>query len=318
MFGAPHVRNIAFIIMKNIKDFAKELSLDVKTIEKLTRDSFNYYHFTIPKGNGEKRLITAPKGKLKVIQKWILVNYLERFAVAECATAFIKGKHGIRINAEAHRCNKYILEFDLKDFFPNIKFWDVQNLFLRMNLTRKISLLFAKLCTFDKRLPQGAITSPYISNLICYDLDLELLQLCSYNDVTYTRYADDLTFSSDSLDLLLSLMKGISDIICHHGFKVNYEKTKILYPSNKQTITGITINNGEIKANKKLKRMVRAKLYYGIKNNDIRELDVILGYIAFINSIEPDYKLRLYNYLLSLLRKYDREDVWGLLKTLSQ
>ena len=63
--------------ISDIKDFAKELSLDVKTIEKLTRDNFNYYHFTIPKGNGKKRLITAPKGKLKVIQKWILLNYLE-------------------------------------------------------------------------------------------------------------------------------------------------------------------------------------------------------------------------------------------------
>lgn len=304
--------------MKNIKDFAKELSLDVKTIEKLTRDSFNYYHFTIPKGNGEKRLITAPKGKLKVIQKWILVNYLEKFAVAECATAFIKGKHGIRINAEAHRCNKYILEFDLKDFFPNIKFWDVQNLFLSMNLTRKISLLFAKLCTFDKRLPQGAITSPYISNLICYDLDLKLLELCNDYDITYTRYADDLTFSSDSLYLLFRLMKEISDIICNHGFKINYEKTKILYPSDKQTITGVTINNGIIKADKKLKRMIRAKLYYGVKNNNIPELDKLIGYIAYVTSIEFDYKLRLYNYFSSLLQKFNREDSWGLLKILNK
>ena len=178
--------------MKNIRDFAKELSLDVKTIEKLTRDNFNYYHFTIPKGNGRKRLITAPKGKLKVIQKWILVNYLEKFAVAKCATAFIKGRRGIEVNAKAHQHNKYILEFDLKDFFPNIRFWDVQNLFLRMNLNRNISLLFAKLCTYNGYLPQGAITSPYISNLMCYDLDLKLLELSNEYNITYTRYADDL------------------------------------------------------------------------------------------------------------------------------
>ena len=123
--------------MKNIKDFANELSLDVRTIEKLSRDKFNYYHFTIPKGNGEKRLITAPKGKLKVIQKWILVNYLEKFSVAKCATAFIKGKQGILVNAKSHQGNKYLLEFDLKNFLPNISFWDVQNLFLRMNLSSR-------------------------------------------------------------------------------------------------------------------------------------------------------------------------------------
>ena len=304
--------------MKNIKDFAKELSLDVKTIEKLTRDNFNYYHFTIPKRNGKKRLITAPKGKLKVIQKWILVNYLERYAIAECATAFIKGEHGIRVNAEAHLNNKYILEFDLKDFFPNIKFWAVRDLFLRMNLTRKISLLFAKLCTYNKRLPQGAITSPYISNLICYDLDLELLELCNNYDITYTRYADDLTFSSDSLYLLFSLMKEISDIIRSHGFKINYEKTKILYPSAKQTITGITLNNGTIKADKKLKRMIRTKLYYGVKNNNITELTKLIGYIAYVNSIESDYKLRLYDYFSSLLQKFSKEDSWGLLKILNK
>ncbi|CDF00349.1 retron-type reverse transcriptase [Clostridium sp. CAG:813] len=304
--------------MKNIKDFAKELSLDVKTIEKLTRDNFNYYHFTIPKGNGEKRLITAPKGKLKVIQKWILVNCLEKFAVAECATAFIKGKHGIRVNAESHQYNKYILEFDLKDFFPNISFWDVQNLFLRMNLSQKLSILFAKLCTYDGYLPQGAITSPYISNLICYDLDLKLLELCDYYDITYTRYADDLTFSSDELYLLLSLMQEISSIIHYYGFKVNYNKTKVLLPSNKQTITGITVNNGEIKVDKKLKRMVRAKLYYGIKNNDIKDFDILLGFISYICSIEIDYKSKMISYVQYLLNKFGRHDNWGLLKILNK
>lgn len=304
--------------MKNIKDFAKELSLDVKTIEKLTRDNFNYYHFTIPKGDGEKRLITAPKGKLKVIQKWILVNFLEKYAVAKCATAFIKGKQGIRINAESHRCNKYILEFDLKDFFPNIGFWDVQNLFLRMNLSRKLSILFTKLCTFNGYLPQGAITSPYISNLICYDLDLKLLELCDAYDITYTRYADDLTFSSNDLYLLLSIMQEISNIIHYYGFKINYEKTKVLLPSNKQTITGITVNNCQIKVDKKLKRMVRAKLYYGIKYNDIKDRDILLGYISYIYSVESDYKAKTISYIKFLLKKFEKDDVCGILRVLNK
>lgn len=304
--------------MKNIKDFATQLSLDPITIKKLTRDNFNYYQFTISKSNGKKRLITAPRGKLKVVQKWILVNYLEKFAVAECANAFVKGKHGIRANAEVHKYNKYILEFDLKDFFPNIKFWDVYDLFLRMNLNKKISLLFAKLCTYEKHLPQGAITSPYISNLICYDLDLRLLELSNYYDITYTRYADDLTFSSDDLYLLFSLMKEISGIIHYYGFKINNEKTKILLPSSKQTITGITVNNGEIKVDKKLKRMVRAKLYYGIKNNDINDFDILLGFISYICSIEDDYKSKVIAYIEFLLNKFGRTDNWQLLRILNK
>lgn len=304
--------------MKNIRDFAKELSLDVKTIEKLTRDNFNYYHFTIPKGNGRKRLITAPKGKLKVIQKWILVNYLEKFAVAKCATAFIKGIRGIEVNAKAHQHNKYILEFDLKDFFPNIRFWDVQNLFLRMNLNRNISLLFAKLCTYNGYLPQGAITSPYISNLMCYDLDLKLLELSNEYNITYTRYADDLTFSSNDLYLLFSMMQKISDVIHYYGFKVNFEKTKVLLPSNKQTITGITVNNGEIKVDKKLKRMVRAKLYYGIKNNEIHNFDILLGFISYICSIESDYRSKMISYIEYLLNKFERTDIWGFLRILNK
>lgn len=113
-------------------------------------------------------------------------------------------------------------------------------------------------------------------------------------------------------------MKEISDIIRSHGFKINYEKTKILYPSAKQTITGITINNGTIKADKKLKRMIRTKLYYGVKNNNITELTKLIGYIAYVNSIESDYKLRLYDYFSSLLQKFSKEDSWGLLKILNK
>ncbi len=304
--------------MKNIKDFAKELSLDVKTIAKLTRDNFNYYHFTIPKGNEDKRLITAPKGKLKVIQKWILVNFLEKYAVAECATAFIKGKQGIKINARAHQHNKYILEFDLKDFFTNIGFDSVQNLFSRMKLNREIAILFTKLCTYNGYLPQGAITSPYISNLICYDLDLELIDICNDYNIMYTRYADDLTFSSNNLYLLLSKMQEISSIIRYYGFKINYDKTKVLLPSDKQTITGITVNNGEIKVDKKLKRMVRAKLYYGIKNNHIKDLDMLLGFISYICSIEYDYKVKIISYIEYLLNKFEKKDNWGFLRILNK
>ena len=149
-------------------------------------------------------------------------------------------------------------------------------------------------------------------------MDLKLLELCDYYDITYTRYADDLTFTSDELYLLLSLMQEISSIIHYYGFKVNYNKTKVLLPSNKQTITGITVNNGEIKVDKKLKRMVRAKLYYGIKNNDIKDFDILLGFISYICSIEIDYKSKMISYVQYLLNKFGRHDNWGLLKILNK
>ena len=149
-------------------------------------------------------------------------------------------------------------------------------------------------------------------------VNLKLLELCDYYDITYTRYADDLTFSSDELYLLLSLMKDISNIIRYYGFKINYEKTKVLLPSNKQTITGITVNNGEIKVDKKLKRMVRAKLYYGIKNNDIKNFDILLGFISYICSIEIGYKSKMVSYIKYLLNKFGKNDIWGLIKILDK
>ena len=110
--------------------------------------------------------------------------------------AFVPKNNGLKSNAEYHKKNIFLLEMDIKNFFGTIKEGQVFKLFCNIGYNTKVSTILTSLCTFDGELPQGAVTSPYLANLILYHLDIRLNGLCSRKDIVYTRYADDLSFSS--------------------------------------------------------------------------------------------------------------------------
>jgi RNA-directed DNA polymerase len=167
-------------------------------------------------------------------------------------------------NAKPHIGKKNILVIDLKDFFTTIRAKRVKNLFSSWGINDEIASTLALLCTYKGTLPMGAPTSPILSNLCSYELDLKLMQFCELNHVTYSRYADDLTFSSNE-NISDELIQSIIQLIRENGFEINYKKLRRIGSNRKQKITGIIVNE-KLSVERKLKKRLRA-IEHDIKLN---------------------------------------------------
>ncbi|MHA1692184.1 MAG: reverse transcriptase family protein, partial [Candidatus Heimdallarchaeaceae archaeon] len=177
---------------------------------------------------------------------------------------FVQGK-SIFDNAKAHRKNKVVIKFDIKDFFPSITFPRVRGMFMQFpfNYSKEKSTALAQICCLENSgpIPQGAITSPYISNMICRKLDSRLAGYAIKSKLRYSRYADDMVFSSNFSQLdIQTITKHIHQIIEDEGFVVNEAKTKVLRKNQPQTITGILVNEG-LNVRRTYIRNIRAMLY---------------------------------------------------------
>lgn len=268
----------------------------------------HYVSFRIPQKNSiKKRFINAPKYRLKMAQRIILSEIIEKFPCSNYATAFLKNKNGLYENAKAHKNQLFLLKVDFKDFFQSIKTKKVENIFYNIGYSETVIKILTTLCTFHDELPQGAVTSPYLSNLACIDLDKDISNYCNERNICYTRYADDLIFSSNDLDLLNELKYNINNILKKHRtnnfqIEINSSKTKIIKNTSHKKITGITINDFQIKASKKIKNKIRQSLRYCLKNGVFD--NSLIGNLAYVISIEKeDYKKRIYNYALFLESK---------------
>lgn len=257
----------------------------------------DYNKFKIPKKKGGFRKIEKPNENLKKIQTLILEEILEKVQVCDKATAFLKGK-SITDNAKEHINKRYILNLDLNDFFGNIRYESVYKLFKKIGFEDKKAKKLSRLCTHNGRLPQGAPTSPYISNIICENLDREMIKLCKSIQADYTRYADDITISTNN-NYLRQNFKAIEEIINNEGFRLNYKKTRFINKNNKQVVTGIVVNE-KINIDKNILKEIRQTLYYcnkyGVENHirykninisKERFRNVLLGRIMFVNNINP-------------------------------
>lgn len=293
-------------ILHNLEDLSYSIGLSKKILFLFSNQKINkkfYSFFEITKKNGNKRKICAPNHQLKLVQKWILVNILSKLNVSDRAKAFCYGINGIKENAELHKTRLYLLEIDIKDFFNNIKRDRVYTLFRRKGYCCSIAGILANICTFDGYLPQGGICSPILSNLVCNSLDKRIIGLCDKRDIMYSRYADDMTFSSNEKSSLRRILPLIEKIIKEEGFELNKNKTRFLSPGSKKCITGITINGNNIKVSKALKRNLRVLIHKSIVNADYSNTNKIKGLVAFINSIEPSYKEKIIEYISNLSNK---------------
>ena len=214
-----------------------------------------YISFEIPKKSGGERKIDAPVGTLKSIQEK-LTNKLycyqkkiwdENKIIPKVSNAFEKGKN-IITNAEIHRNKRFVLNIDLKDFFHSFHFGRIRGFFLKnkhFKLTDEVSTVLAQLSCFEGRLPQGAPTSPILANMIFQIVDMRILKIAKKYHCDYTRYADDLTFSTNEkkfaenhIDLLNTLKKEIE----RSGFSINEDKTNLMYKDSRQVVTGLVVN----------------------------------------------------------------------------
>ena len=220
----------------------------------------HYHRFGIPKKSGGTRAISAPKPRLAQAQRWVLQNVLERLDVAAPAHGFVRHR-SILTNATPHARRAVVMNFDLKDFFPSIAFRRVKGLFRKLGYNEHVATILALLCTEpprarvevdgrviylalgDRVLPQGACTSPAITNALCRRLDARLLALAGRHEFTYTRYADDLTFSGDDGARVGRLRRSVVSIVNDEGFTENTAKTKVMRQGSRQEVTGLTVND---------------------------------------------------------------------------
>lgn len=291
-------------VINSFEHLCEQLSITEQLLYYLTyKKEYCYFQKVIPKKDKTERILNVPSLSLKVVQKWILKEILEKILVSEQAMAFVPHKNGLRENAERHKKNIFLLEMDITNFFGTITEQQVYTLFCNIGYNTKVAGILANLCTYDNYLPQGAVTSPYIANLVCYHMDARINGYCSRKDIVYTRYADDLTFSSDNRMLLNKIEKFIKYIVTDEGFTINDKKTRYLSNDVKKTVTGITINDDSIHVDKKFKRDLRAQIYCSIKLKDYQNNSQILGKIAYVNSIEKGFRDKIIRYITKLITK---------------
>lgn len=247
--------------------------------------SYFYRDFEILKKNGKYRKISEPLPSLKEIQYWILKNILEKIKVSAFAKAY-KRKTSLKENVRFHTNQKVIVNYDIKDFFPSIKMENVEAIFKNLGYSDLISNLLAKLCTRNKELPQGAPTSPYLSNIFFKPIDDLIADFCIEKKIRYTRFADDLSFSGDfDVD---SLNNFVEKTLAEHNFILNSEKTKILYRNQRQIITGIVVND-----------KIQVPFY---KRNDLRKTMHYINKFG-IDGHKKKLKIKNRNYISHLLGK---------------
>jgi RNA-directed DNA polymerase len=233
-----------------------------------------YKSFNISKRRGGFRTIRAPSSNLKIIQRNIADQLELLVSLRPCVNGFVSGRDIIR-NAEAHVGHAHILNIDLEDFFGSINYGRVFGLLVKppFGLHRKVAAAIAQACTVDNILPQGAPSSPLLSNLICAKLDSELSRFSTQYRCSYTRYADDMTFSTTRQMMpfaqnvfqpdgatVCQVMPALRSIIETNGFRINESKVRLSNKRVRQEVTGLIVNQ-RINVKRRFIREIRAMLH---------------------------------------------------------
>jgi RNA-directed DNA polymerase len=226
---------------KTVEELAERVGVTVEDLENVDR---SYREFTIAKKSGKRRRLHAPNDNLKSLQRKILHRLLKKLRTHRLATGFQAGVSFVD-NARCHQSQAVVIRIDLVDFFPSIGRLGIERYFRKIGWNRKAACLLCDLTTHEDRLPQGAPTSPKLSNLFCYLLDVRIAQLCAHHDAVYTRYADDITISSsrNSFDVHY-ILKQVTAIIRDNGFQPHFgKKFDVRRPHQRQVVTGLVVND---------------------------------------------------------------------------
>ena len=279
-----HLSNILGIKWKNFKNI-------ISNSDKL------YYDFKISKKAGGKRTISMPNKELLIVQKKIQEKILNNITIHDNAYGFVKNR-SIIDNAKKHLNKQMILNIDLKDFFPSIHRGRVFYIFKNIcKYDNDTSYCLTKLTTYKNSVPQGAPTSPSISNIVAFMLDVRLSKIADKFNINYTRYADDITFSGKQESINNSLLKIVNEVIEECGFNINKKKTRFASYAGRQEVTGLIVNNNKISIPIDYIKKIRQELYYvkkyglkehrekvGFKNKYYK--DHILGKILFVKQVD--------------------------------
>ena len=279
----------------------------------------HYIRFKMPKKTGGERHISAPMPRLKRAQYWILESILNKVLLHEAAHGFVIGK-SIVSNATPHLKTGVVINLDVKDFFPTITYPRIKGVFRKIGYSDNVSTILALICTEipvieteldgqtwyvadgERHLPQGAPTSPALTNILCRKLDIRLKGLAHTLGFHYTRYADDMTFSSIKNETINGekhvnlLLKSVKQIITDEGLTVHPDKTKVMRAGSRQEVTGITVNDTPSVSRKKM-RQFRAFLHQTERDASVvgkkwgQSSDVLrsaIGFANYVAMVQPD------------------------------
>lgn len=314
-------------VIFSLQHFSKLVGVEIDNVKRIIESRrYHYSYYLIKKKKNGYRRIVSPHKPIKFLQDWIKINILDKVDVHPCATGFVKGK-SILDNAKVHENSDVILNLDLVNFFESITERRIYGIFHSLGYCKNLSVEFAKICTVniskDKYealseieqeyflhlfetneavLIQGASTSPSLSNLVCKRLDYRFSALANKQGVSYSRYADDITFSGaqgylPSINLLKKIIKD-------EDFNINWKKYGIYKNGQRQLVTGLLINE-KVRVTKKYKKEIYRHLFfcekYGAASHFNRispdkgyRREWLLGKILFVNSIEPDEAKKMF------------------------
>ena len=257
-----------FQVLKNIYQFQSLLKVDPFRLNYHLNKPI-YFSFKVPKKKGGFRIIQSPNEELKEIQRklnfYLQSLYLSYKPKSVHGFVFnpngIEAAHTIVSNARPHCNKKHVLNMDMEDFFPSISAKRIKDSLSQepFNLKDEVSTITALIGSFEKKLPTGAPTSPVLSNIVCYKLDLNIEEYCFNKNIKYTRYADDLSFSSDNV-FTNKIINELKKIITDYGFALNDKKFRLLSSKSKQVVTGLVVNQ-KPNVDRKYIRRLRAILY---------------------------------------------------------
>ena len=246
----------------------------------------HYRRYRIRKASRGYRNIEAPRRFLKIVQRWIYDHILSAIYLPLSVHGFVPDRD-IFSNVEPHLKSKNMMVIDIKDFFPSIKYKQVMHVFTQLGFPAKVTILLTNLCTLDRRLPQGAPTSPALANIIFSTVDDQLTNLAEEWECEYTRYADDLVFSGN-VRFTNKHKLHATRIIEAAGFRINTRKTRIIGSGARQIVAGLVANEKGLPS--RLRRLNwRAQFHQATLNPEKFKGDglKLMGIAAFVNKYNP-------------------------------
>ncbi|GED23614.1 retron St85 family RNA-directed DNA polymerase [Halomonas halmophila] len=296
----------------------EELSISYSESARLiARAPHAYKKYRIKKADGGFREISQPAKETKFVMHWVIDRFLKPLPVHESAAAYRKGA-SVKKNAAMHSSNSYLAKFDFKNFFPSIKISDIERhlaLHGDRGLDERSVSEIARLCTIahmeGKCLSIGSPASPFLSNSIMYDFDEKVSRWCAENALTYTRYADDLTFSTNVKNLSFEVQGFLIEVIQSLEYPaIELNENKTVYASKKghRRVTGVVLSNaGNVSLGRERKREISSLLHkFRIGELSREEVYRLQGLLGFANDVEPVFVERM-------RKKYGHDLLWRIM-----
>lgn len=310
-------------MMSIVDRIARSTGFSVSYVQKLTRKApHSYRYYKIPKKSGGTRDIYHPSAELKVLQLWVVDNILDFLPVHDCVYSYKKNVN-VAMHAERHRKANFLVRLDIRNYFPSITYFDVRRLILSNAeciplelLGNDVDVLCRLVCRADVKskalaLTIGAPSSPAISNAVLYCFDVDISEYCEALGVTYTRYADDLYFSTNEHGVLEAVARYVREKLVGMPWpklKLNEDKTVFTSRKRRKVVTGITLTSDKkLSIGRGVKRQIRTQVFLYINNQlPPEEISRLRGRLSYYRSVEPEF-------LESLINKFGEDPIHRML-----